>query len=57
MGRSGNSRQSAYHEFFELTREQLMRWGVKYDALFMGKPSADFYIDDKGIKDNDFFAD
>ena len=55
MGRSGNSRHFAYHEFYELTREQLLRWGVKHDALFMGKPAADVYVDDKGIKDDNFF--
>jgi hypothetical protein len=26
-----------------------------YDQLIMGKPSADFYIDDKGVKDKEFF--
>ena len=38
-----------------LTEEQLERWGVKYHQLFLGKPSGDIYIDDKGIKDEDFF--
>ena len=28
-----------------------------YDQLIMGKPSGDFYIDDKGMSDEDFFAD
>ena len=57
MGRSGNSMAYANTKFYEFTREQLQKWGVKYDALFMGKPTGDFYIDDKGIKDDDFFAD
>jgi len=57
MGRSGNSRQSAHHNFYELTKKQLSQWGVKYDALFMGKPSGDIYVDDKGIRDDDFFTD
>ena len=35
----------------------LYDWGAKYHQLFLGKPSGDFYIDDKGIKDKDFFAD
>ena len=39
---------------FELTRQQLEEWGVKYHELIMGKPHADFFIDDKGIKDEDF---
>ena len=55
MGRSGNSTAFAYDAFEDLTRQQLKEWGVKYHRLFLGKPSGDFYIDDKGIKDEDFF--
>ena len=33
----------------ELTERQLREWGVRYHCLFMGKPSADVYIDDKTI--------
>jgi len=40
---------------FELTEKQLNDWGVKYHELIMGKPHADFFIDDKGVKDEDFF--
>lgn len=32
-----------------LTEDQLMSWGVKYHELFLGKPTADVYIDDKGM--------
>jgi hypothetical protein len=38
-----------------LTEMQLHKWGVKYHKLYMGKPFADFYIDDKGLSDIDFF--
>lgn len=34
-------------DFFELTKSQLDNWGLKYDKLYMGKPDADYYIDDK----------
>lgn len=37
-----------------LTVRQLSDWGVCYHELHMGKPFADFYIDDKAIKDSDF---
>lgn len=37
----------------ELTEAQLMAWGVRFDALYMGKPTADVYIDDKAVN----FAD
>jgi hydroxymethylpyrimidine pyrophosphatase-like HAD family hydrolase len=57
MGRSGNSSAYANMAFYELTKKQLDSWGVKHHALFLGKPAGDFYIDDKGINDSDFFAD
>ena len=31
----------------ELTENQVGSWGVKYHQLFLGKPTADIYIDDK----------
>jgi len=34
-------------DFYKLTFEQLKTWGVEFDELYMGKPDADFYIDDK----------
>ena len=46
---------NAKEVLFELTRQQLEEWGVKYNELIMGKPHADFFIDDKGVKDEDFF--
>lgn len=33
----------------ELTVQQLLEWGVKYDNLLMGKPNYDIYIDDKSF--------
>ena len=35
---------------FDLTEQQLKDWGCKYHDLILGKPHADFFIDDKGIK-------
>jgi hypothetical protein len=57
MGRSQNSRAYAETAFYEMTKNQLDSWGVKYHSLFLGKPAADFYIDDKGINDEHFFTD
>ena len=31
----------------EVTERQMQQWGVKYHELHMGKPNADFYVDDK----------
>lgn len=33
----------------KLTEIQLKNWGVKYHELLFGKPSADYYIDDKSL--------
>jgi len=55
MGRTNNNSLMAHRLFFYLTEAQLEKWGVKYHKLFMGKPSGDLYIDDKGVKDEDYF--
>ena len=56
MGRHNNNCEKAYEEFYDFTVKQLETWGCKYTELFLGKPSGDIYIDDKGISDNDFFT-
>lgn len=33
---------------------QLHRWGLRYHELILGKPHADFYIDDKAVHSDDF---
>lgn len=55
MGRHNNDLRRAYNEFYLLTVKQLSLWNVKYHELFLGKPSGDVYIDDKGVFDEDFF--
>lgn len=57
MGRTKNNAEKAKELFYSLTEDQLKSWGVKFHELQLGKPSGDFYIDDKGIKDEQFFAD
>lgn len=42
-------------DFNELTRQQLLNWNVSYHRLILGKPAADFYIDDKAIFSEHFF--
>lgn len=37
-----------------LTESQLMAWGIKYHNLFFGKPSYDYFIDDKNINSRDW---
>lgn len=57
MGRSGDNADLAKETFYELTKNQLDRWGCKYHKLVLGKPSGDYYIDDKGMNANEFFGD
>jgi len=55
MGRHKNNPQKAVEEFYAMTATQLKNWGVKYHQLFLGKPAGDIYVDDKGIRDENFF--
>lgn len=55
MGRYNNDRSLAESNFRELTINQLNSWGCKYHNVIFGKVSGDVYIDDKGIKADDFF--
>jgi len=55
MGRFNSNQEQAKNEFEELTKRQLNAWGIQYHELFLGKPSGDYYIDDKAVSDVDFF--
>ena len=56
MGRHNNNQELAHREFYDFTKSQLDKWGVHYHELFLGKPSGDAYIDDKGVSDGQFFG-
>ena len=49
MGRNNNNISKAKKQVLNLTKIQLKKWGLKYNKLFMGKPSYDLFIDDKSI--------
>jgi|TARA_R100000027_G_scaffold44765_1_gene33800 hypothetical protein len=55
MGRYKNNADLAKKKFYEFTEIQLSLWGCKYHQLFLGKPSGDYYVDDKGVNSDDFF--
>jgi phosphatidate phosphatase PAH1 len=57
MGRYSDNADLAKARFYEITELQLGLWGCKYHKLVLGKPSGDYYIDDKGINANEFFGD
>ena len=56
MGRFAGRADKAIEFFYTLTESQLDRWGCKYHHLILGKPSGDYYIDDKGIGADEFFG-
>ena len=55
MGRNKNNFQKAYDQFYQFTLNQMESWGVKFHSLFLGKPAADFYVDDKAVHESEFF--
>ena len=55
MGRFENDAEKAIEMFYDFTANQLKDWGVNYHQLFLGKPAGSIYIDDKGMRDVDFF--
>ncbi len=55
MGRTKNNQSESISLMYDFTKKQLDSWGVKYHMLFLGKPAGDVYIDDKAIRDLDFF--
>ena len=46
MGRS-NDKLRSKNKIYNSISKQLSKWGLKYHKLFISKPSADIYIDDK----------
>jgi len=57
MGKNDNNVIEAYNQFYELTKKQLSLWGVKFHKLYLGKPDADLFVDDKGCSDTVFFKE
>jgi hypothetical protein len=41
--------KTAINKYWHLTYSQLMKWGIKFHYLAMGKPNFDILIDDKAI--------
>ena len=49
MGRNNDNIAKARKQGFKFTEKQLKKWKLKYNKLIFGKPSFDYYIDDKSI--------
>ena len=52
MGRNGENIILAKKQGYDFTKKQLKKWGVFYDELIFGKPSYDYFIDDKNLSFN-----
>jgi hypothetical protein len=39
------------------TKTQILSWGLRHHELILGKPHADFYIDDKAVHSDEFSWD
>ncbi len=55
MGTCDGNIAEAYNMWGEMTETQLRSWGCKFHQLLLGKPNADYYIDDRCIEDRSFF--
>ena len=49
MGRNNENVKLAKKRGLRLTKTQLNKWKVNYHKLIMGKPSYDYFIDDKAF--------
>jgi histidinol phosphatase-like enzyme len=49
MGRNKENVKMAKKQGYNFTQAQLRSWRIKYHKLIFGKPSYDFFIDDKSI--------
>ena len=49
MGRTNDNIFKANKLGYKKTYNQLKKWGLKFDKLFLTKPSFDVYIDDKSF--------
>ena len=57
MGRTNQNELESYRLLYHFTYQQISFWGVKFHKLMLGKPAADYYVDDKAINDKDFFGE
>lgn len=56
MGRNNDNKKKAEKSGYKLTKFQLKKWNLNYHKLIMGKPSYDYFIDDKAFNSfKDFF--
>lgn len=47
MGRNNEKTSIVKKKYYQETYKYLKKWNIKFDKLIMGKPSYDYFIDDK----------
>ena len=54
MGKFNANKKLVKKNYYQLTKNQLRKWGLKYHELIMYKTSYDLFVDDKayGFKKN-----
>ena len=52
MGRNNDNPKKAKKQGYNFTKNQLRKWNLKHHLLIMGKPSFDYFIDDKSLNFN-----
>jgi len=54
MGKFEGDLSKVYNAYYNLTKNQIDSWGLKYHELILGKPSFDYFIDDKNMTIEEF---
>ena len=54
MGRNKNNSNLVKKKYYNSVKKYLKKWGLEYDKLILGKPSYDYFIDDKTINPKNY---
>jgi hypothetical protein len=54
MGTLDGDLWAVHQTWYEFTIHQMRSWGLHFHQLFLGKPYADVYVDDKGLNVDDW---
>jgi len=55
MGKFKGNTELVYKEYYDLTKNQILNWGIKHHVLLLGKLSYDHFICDKAYNSEDWF--
>jgi hypothetical protein len=49
MGRNNDNINFVKKKYYKIVKKDLVKWGVKFNKLILGKPSYDYIVDDKAL--------